>query len=344
MHWEASQLWDVWFFFFFSLIFQNIYSAFLWRLVGFQTAWNSLAGMCIYGKGASGDASSEAGGGFAGRWARPLCHLLFVEGAAPVRERAVLSESVGEFGIELVSQAGWDSLPNQDEDHNHRRLARVARSLTHQAEQLFLLTASADYLHAQQHTPQSPNTNKAFLRGRSKRIGKLSIHVRARLLLLLSSSLFLVTNHFSHLVVLPGPPFPFNESDSERAACKATVVGNSFSDLAEISSWIGTVIQVTQFDWRQKESKEWDAYVRRAALRAGGRDRTAWRGSCLSSFLTWTAKLVIRTQLCGLACPYYTETLQQWEESSRHWSKKSIPASQCLCHCGYFYKGAGWHA
>lgn len=158
-----------------------------------------MAGTCIYGKGASRGASSEAGGGFAGQCSQPLCHLLFVQGAAPVGERAILPQSVGEFGIELVSQAGWDSLPNQDEDHNHRRLTRVARPLTHQAEQLFLLTASADYLHTQQHTPQSPDTNKVLLSVRSERIGNHSIRVRARLLLLLSSSLFLVTHRISHL-------------------------------------------------------------------------------------------------------------------------------------------------
>lgn len=77
----------------------------------------------------SGGARSEAEGGVAS-----LFHLLFVEGTAPVRERAVLPQGVGELGVELVSQACWDSLPDQDENHDHGRLTRVARSLAHQTE------------------------------------------------------------------------------------------------------------------------------------------------------------------------------------------------------------------
>lgn len=83
--------------------------------------------MCVYGKRASGDARSPAE-------ANPLCHLLFVQGTAPVGERAVLSQGVGEFRIQLVGQACRDSLPDQDENHDHRRLTGVARSLAHQAE------------------------------------------------------------------------------------------------------------------------------------------------------------------------------------------------------------------
>lgn len=121
-----------------------------------------------------------------------MLHLLFIQGTAPVRECAVLPQGVGEFRVELISQAGWDSLPDQDEDHNDGRLTRVSCPLAHQAEQLLLLTASADYLHVQQHTPQSPNTNNAILNVKSKRIANLSSTVRVgRLLLLVSSSLLL---------------------------------------------------------------------------------------------------------------------------------------------------------
>lgn len=122
-----------------------------------------------------------------------MLHLLFVQGAAPVCERAILPQGVGEFRVELISQAGWDSFPDQDENHNDSRLTCVSSSLTHQAEQLLLLTASADYLHVQQHTPQSPNTNDGILNVKSKRIGNLSTTVSVgRLLLLVSSSSFCV--------------------------------------------------------------------------------------------------------------------------------------------------------
>lgn len=122
-----------------------------------------------------------------------MLHLLFIQGAAPVCERAVLPQGVGEFRVELISQAGWDSFPDQDENHNDSRLTCVSSSLTHQAEQLLLLTASADYLHVQQHTPQSPNTNDGILNVKSKRIGNLSTTVSVgRLLLLVSSSSFCV--------------------------------------------------------------------------------------------------------------------------------------------------------
>lgn len=132
-----------------------------------------------------------------------MLHLLFVQGAAPVRERAVLPQGVSEFRIEFISQAGWDSLPDQDENHNDGRLTRVSCSLTHQAEQLLLLTASADYLHVQQHTPQSPNTNGGILN--VKRIGNLSITVcMGRLLLLVSSSLLLVVHSVFLTVIWQG--------------------------------------------------------------------------------------------------------------------------------------------
>lgn len=82
----------------------------------------------------SGGARSEAKGGLQVWRAYPLFHLLFIQGAAPVRERAVLPQGLGEFGVELVSQACWDSLPDQDENHDHGCLTCVACSLTHQAE------------------------------------------------------------------------------------------------------------------------------------------------------------------------------------------------------------------
>lgn len=134
-----------------------------------------------------------------------MLHLLFVQSAAPVRERAVLPQGVSEFRVELISQAGWDSLPDQDENHDDGRLTRVSCSLAHQAEQLLLLTASADYLHVQQHTPQSPNTNDAFLNVKSKRIGNLSITVPVgSLLLLVSSSLFLAIQSVFLTVIWQG--------------------------------------------------------------------------------------------------------------------------------------------
>lgn len=130
-----------------------------------------------------------------------MLHLLFVQGAAPVRERAVLPQGVGEFRVELISQAGWDSLPDQDENHDDSRLTCVSSSLTHQAEELLLLTASADYLHVQQHTPQSPNTNDDILNVKSKRIENLSITVYVRRLLLLVSSSLLLAVHSVFLTV-----------------------------------------------------------------------------------------------------------------------------------------------
>lgn len=138
--------------------------------------------------------------------AQPLLHLLFIEGAAPVCERAILPQGVGEFRVELISQAGWDSLPHQDEDHDDGRLTRVSCSLAHQAEQLLLLTASADYLHVQQCTPQSPNTNNAILNVKSKRTGNLSVTVRVGRLLLLVSSLLLAIQSVFLTVIWQGYP------------------------------------------------------------------------------------------------------------------------------------------
>lgn len=153
-----------------------------------------------------------------------MLHLLFVQGAAAVGERAVLPQGVGEFRVEPVGQAGWDSLPDQDENHDDSRLTRVSCSLAHQAEQLLLLTASADYLHVQQHTPQSPSTNDAILNVKRKRVGNLSITVCGEvtstcilflLVLLLISSLLVIQSVFPHCDTAR-LPIVFNEADSKR--------------------------------------------------------------------------------------------------------------------------------
>lgn len=172
-------------------IYKSVYFGFPTKFVGFQTAWNSWEGSRCFRVTAWGEVLGLKME-LQVWWAQPLLHLLLVEGAAPVGERAVLAQGVGELRVEPVGQAGRDPLPDQDENDDDGRLTRVSCSLAHQAQQLLLLTASADYLRVQQHTPQSPNTKDAILNVKSKREGNLSITVHLRsLLLLVSSSLLL---------------------------------------------------------------------------------------------------------------------------------------------------------
>lgn len=52
-------------------------------------------------------------------------HSLFIQGAAAAGRRAVLEEGRGEFLVETVCHRSGDSLPGQDEDHQHSGVTAV---------------------------------------------------------------------------------------------------------------------------------------------------------------------------------------------------------------------------
>lgn len=73
-------------------------------------------------------------------------YSLFIKGAATDGGRAVFIEGPCEFLVEMVRHRPRDSLPSQDEDHQHGTVAEVPRPLANQTQQLFLFTATPDYL------------------------------------------------------------------------------------------------------------------------------------------------------------------------------------------------------
>lgn len=73
-------------------------------------------------------------------------HSLFIQGAAATGGRAVLEEGRGEFLVEAVCHRSGDSLPRQDEDHQHSGVTAVPWPSADQTQQLFLLAVSPDHL------------------------------------------------------------------------------------------------------------------------------------------------------------------------------------------------------
>lgn len=73
-------------------------------------------------------------------------YSLFIEGAATAGGRAAFEEGLREFLVEIVRHRSRDSLPRQDEDHQHGRVTVVPRPAADQTQQLLLLTATPDHL------------------------------------------------------------------------------------------------------------------------------------------------------------------------------------------------------
>lgn len=76
---------------------------------------------------------------------RKRCSL-FVEGTAAAGGGAIFKEGVREVPVQVVRHRPRDSLPRQDEDHQHGRVTVVPWSLADQTQQLLLLTAAPDHL------------------------------------------------------------------------------------------------------------------------------------------------------------------------------------------------------
>lgn len=73
-------------------------------------------------------------------------HSLLIQGAAATGRRAVLEEGRGEFLVETVCHRSGDSLPRQDEDHQHCGVTAVPWPSADQTQQLFLLAVSPNHL------------------------------------------------------------------------------------------------------------------------------------------------------------------------------------------------------
>lgn len=71
---------------------------------------------------------------------------LFIEGAAAAGRGAIFKEGLRELLVEVVRHWPGNSLPCQDEDHQHRSIARVSWPLTNQTQQFLLFAASPDHL------------------------------------------------------------------------------------------------------------------------------------------------------------------------------------------------------
>ncbi|TNN75242.1 hypothetical protein EYF80_014479 [Liparis tanakae] len=86
-----------------------------------------------------------------------LCRNIFcrpVESVEPAEEAlraaagggAVFKEGLSELLVEVVCHRSRDSLPGQNEDHQHGRVTEVAWPPSDQTQQLLLLTATPDHL------------------------------------------------------------------------------------------------------------------------------------------------------------------------------------------------------
>lgn len=71
---------------------------------------------------------------------------LFIEGTATAGGGAEFKKGLRELLVKVVRHWPRDSLPGQDEDHQHSGVTVVPRPLAHQTQQLLLLTATPDYL------------------------------------------------------------------------------------------------------------------------------------------------------------------------------------------------------
>lgn len=71
---------------------------------------------------------------------------LFIEGTAAAGGRAVFKEGAREFLVEVVRHWSRDSLPRQDEDHQHGGVAVVAGSAADQTQKLLLFIVPPNYL------------------------------------------------------------------------------------------------------------------------------------------------------------------------------------------------------
>lgn len=73
-------------------------------------------------------------------------HSLFIEGAATAGGGAVFKEGLCEFLVEIVRHWPGDSLPRQDENHQHSSVTEVPRPPTDQTQQLLLFTVTPNHL------------------------------------------------------------------------------------------------------------------------------------------------------------------------------------------------------
>lgn len=71
---------------------------------------------------------------------------LFIEGTAAAGGGAIFKEGPCEFLVQIVRHWPTDSLPCQDEDHQHGILTVVPWPLADQAQQLLLFAATPDHL------------------------------------------------------------------------------------------------------------------------------------------------------------------------------------------------------
>lgn len=80
-------------------------------------------------------------------------HSLFIQGATTAGWRAVLEEGPGEFLVETVCHRSRDSLPRQDEDHQHSGVTTVPWPPADQTQQLLFFAVSPNHLsnRAQTH-------------------------------------------------------------------------------------------------------------------------------------------------------------------------------------------------
>lgn len=73
-------------------------------------------------------------------------YSLFIEGATAAGGGAIFKEGPCEFLVQIVRHWSTDSLPCQDEDHQHGIFTVVPRPLADQTQQLLLFAATPDHL------------------------------------------------------------------------------------------------------------------------------------------------------------------------------------------------------
>lgn len=77
-------------------------------------------------------------------------YSLIVEAAASAGGVAMFGEGVAQLAVQLVSYGPRDAFPGQNKDDDDGVCTVVARTVTHQTQQLFCLTPTTDHLEGNQ--------------------------------------------------------------------------------------------------------------------------------------------------------------------------------------------------